>query len=258
MTEMNAQAAQAAPAQKVAVVTGAGSGIGEACARRLAADGCHVALFGRRLDKIEAVAQSICGAGGVDAAIAVACDVSSESSVAAAQKQVSDRLGVCNILVNNAGVTKDGLFIRMKTEDFESVLRTNLVGAFIVTHAFAPAMIRTRWGRIVNVSSTVGLTGNIGQANYAASKSGLFGLTKTLALEFARRNVTVNAVAPGFIETGMTQGLTEEVRAEVLRRTPLERFARPEEVAALVGFLCSDAAGYITGETIRIDGGMAM
>lgn len=245
-----------APNQKVAVVTGAGSGIGESCARKLAAGGCHVALLGRRPDRIETVAKEIRAAGGV--AAAVACDVGDETSVNAAHKTITEILGPCAILVNNAGVTKDGLFIRMKLADFESVIRTNLTGAFLMTKTFVPAMLKNRWGRIVNISSTVGLTGNIGQANYAASKSGLFGLTKTCALEFARRNVTVNAVAPGFIETDMTQAIDEKLREAISRRTPLERFARPEEVAALVAFLCSEEAGYITGGIIRIDGGMAM
>lgn len=245
-------------ASRVAVVSGAGSGIGEACARKLAAAGCRVALLGRRPDRIETVAKEIEAVSGAGSALAVACDVSNETSVAAAQKKILEVLGPCGILVNNAGVTKDGLFIRMKTEDFESVLRTNLVGAFLLTRVFVPAMLKARWGRIVNVSSTVGLTGNIGQANYAAAKAGLLGLTKSCALEFARRSVTVNAVAPGFIETEMTKALDVKIREEVIRRTPLERFAHPDEVASVIAFLCSDAAGYITGETIRIDGGMAM
>ncbi len=241
---------------RVAVVTGAASGIGEACARHLAAAGCQVALMARRTDRIEKIALDIQSSGGT--AIAVPGDVGDEGSVQNAHKRISEALGGCDILVNSAGITRDGLFIRMKTADFESVLRTNLLGAFLMTRACVPSMLRGRWGRIVNISSTVGLTGNIGQANYAASKSGLFGLTKSCALEFARRGVTVNAVAPGFIETEMTQGLDAKVREEVIRRTPLERFAQPAEVAALVGFLCSDGAGYITGEIIRIDGGMAM
>ena len=242
--------------KKIAVVTGAGSGIGASCAKKLASAGCRVVLLGRKLEKLETVAKEIMSSGG--SAAAFACDVGNEASVADIQKKITESVGVCDILVNNAGVTKDGLFIRMKTEDFESVLRTNLTGAFLATRAFVPAMLRNRWGRIVNVSSTVGLTGNIGQANYAASKSGLFGLTKSCALEFARRNVTVNAVAPGFIETEMTRALDSKIREEIIRRTPLERFAQPAEVADLVAFLCSDAAGYITGEIIRIDGGMAM
>ncbi|MBI4178896.1 3-oxoacyl-[acyl-carrier-protein] reductase [bacterium] len=241
---------------KIAVVTGAGSGIGAAAARRLAADGCRVALLGRRLEKIEAVAGDISAAGG--AAIAVGCDVGREEEVQAAQKKITEAFGPAEILVNNAGVTRDGLIIRMKTEDFESVLRTNLVGAFLTTKAFAPAMLKARWGRIVNVGSVVGLTGNAGQANYAASKAGLFGFTKSCAQEFARRSVTVNGVAPGFIETDMTANLAEDLREEVNRKTPLGRFARPEEVAAIAAFLCSESAGYITGEIIRIDGGMAM
>lgn len=242
--------------KKVAVVSGAGSGIGEACARRLAADGCSVALLGRRLDRVSAVASSIVESGG--RAAAFACDIGDETSVTEVQKKIIETVGTCDILINNAGVTKDGLFIRMKTEDFVSVIQTNLIGAFLMTRAFVPGMIRGKWGRIVNVSSTVGLTGNIGQANYAASKSGLFGLTKSCALEFARRNITVNALAPGFIETEMTGLLNEKVREEVIKRTPLERFAQPAEVAAVAAFLCSDGASYITGEVIRIDGGMAM
>lgn len=244
--------------QRVAVVTGAGSGIGEACARKLAADGCKVALLGRRLDKLEAVAREISARPGSAAAAAFACDISNETSVNETQKKISETLGPCSILINNAGVTKDGLFIRMKTEDFETVIRTNLTGAFLATRAFVPAMLKTRWGRIVNVSSTVGLTGNIGQANYSASKAALFGLTKSCALEFARRNVTVNAVAPGFIETEMTKDLAANIRDAVIARTPLERFAKPEEVASVIAFLCSDGAAYVTGEIIRIDGGMAM
>lgn len=246
------------PAAKVAVVTGAGSGIGAACAKKLAADGYRVAVLGRRQDILARVAGDIESSSGAGSALAVTCDVSDEKSVTDAQKKITETLGPCSVLVNSAGITKDGLFIRMKLEDFEAVLRTNLVGTFLATKAFVPGMIRSRWGRIVNISSTVGLTGNIGQANYAASKSGLFGLTKSCALEFARRNVTVNAIAPGFIETEMTRGLDAKLREEVLRRTPMERFAQPEEVAALAAFLCSDAAAYITGEVIRIDGGMAM
>jgi len=241
---------------KIALVTGASQGIGRACALELAKAGATVALAARNIDKLEAVAAEIAAAGG--SAKAFALDVSSEDSIKTAAKAVLAEFGTVHILVNNAGITKDGLALRMKLADFDDVLRTNLTGAFLLTQAVISSMMKARWGRVINITSVVGETGAAGQANYAASKAGLIGLTKSLAREFASRGITVNAVAPGFIQTAMTDELTDAQKAGILTQIPLARYGNDSDIAASVGFLASDAAGYITGHTLDVNGGMYM
>jgi 3-oxoacyl-[acyl-carrier protein] reductase len=241
---------------RTALVTGASRGIGRACAVELARAGTRVALAARQRDKLEQLAAEIRAAGGE--AYAVEIDMASNDSIRHAVSQVSKEFGRIDILVNNAGITRDGLAMRMKREDWDVVLQTNLSGAFFTAQQAMPAMIRERWGRIVNVASVVGRSGNAGQANYVASKAGLIGLTKALAQEIASRNVTVNAVAPGFIETDMTQALSAEVREKLLAAIPLKRLGTPEDVAAAVRFLASEEAGYITGHVLDVNGGMYM
>jgi len=241
---------------KIALVTGASQGIGRACALALAAQGATVALAARNIEKLDAVAAEITAAGG--AAKAYALDVSSEDSIKACAKAVLADLGGVHILVNNAGITKDGLVLRMKLADFEDVLRTNLTGAFLLTQAVLSSMMKARWGRIVNITSVVGETGAAGQANYAASKAGMIGLTKSFAREFASRGITVNAVAPGFIQTAMTDVLTKDQKTGILAQIPLARYGSDADIAAAVAFLASDAAGYITGHTLDVNGGMYM
>lgn len=190
--------------------------------------------------------------------LVVEIDLASEESIKSALKEVAAKLGPIEILVNNAGITKDNLALRMKLEDWNAVLQTNLTGAFLASQACLQGMMKTRWGRIINISSVVGEAGNAGQANYVASKAGLIGLTKTLALEMASRNVTVNAVAPGFVETDMTHVLTEEIKNKMLQQIPLGRFGKAEDIAAAVKFLASEEAGYITGHVLSVNGGMYM
>ena len=239
-----------------AFVTGASRGIGRACALALARAGARVALGARQRDRLEQVAAEIRGAGGE--ACVVEIDMASSDSIRGAFGSVAKEIGRIDILINNAGVTRDGLAMRMKKEDWEVVLQTNLSGAFFAIQQVLPAMMRERWGRIINVSSVVGLCGNPGQANYVASKAGLIGLTKSLAQEMASRNVTVNAVAPGFIETDMTEVLGAEVRERLLGSIPMKRLGSPEDVAAAVRFLASEEAAYITGQVINVNGGMYM
>ena len=244
---------------RIALITGASQGIGRACALELAKAGATVALAARSADKLEAVAaeiNSLTAAGGQ--ARAYALDVSSEESIKACAKTVLADLGKVDILVNNAGITKDGLALRMKLADFDDVLRTNLTGAFLLTQAVISSMMRGRWGRVINITSVVGEMGSPGQANYAASKAGMIGLTKSLAREFASRNITINAVAPGFIQTAMTDVLPEAHRATILSEIPLGRYGSDADIAAAVAFLASDAAGYITGHTLDVNGGMYM
>jgi 3-oxoacyl-[acyl-carrier protein] reductase len=243
-------------AGKIALVTGASQGIGRACALELAKAGATVALAARNVEKLEAVAAEIAAAGG--SAKAFALDVASEESIKACAKVVLAEFGTVHVLVNNAGITKDGLALRMKLGDFEDVLRTNLTGAFLLTQAVISSMMKARWGRVVNITSVVGETGAAGQANYAASKAGLIGLTKSLAREFASRSITVNAVAPGFIQTAMTEELTEAQKTGILAQIPLARYGVDADIAAAVAFLASDAAGYITGHTLDVNGGMYM
>lgn len=241
---------------KIALVTGASQGIGRACALELAKHGATVALAARSLDKLEALASEIASAGGQ--AKAFTLDVTSEDSIKSCARQVLADLGACHILVNNAGITRDGLALRMKLADFEDILRANLTGSFLLTQAVISSMMKARWGRVVNITSVVGETGAAGQANYAASKAGLIGLTKSLAREFASRNITVNAVAPGFISTAMTDALTDDQRAGILAQVPLGRYGAVDDIAAAVSFLASDAASYITGHTLDVNGGMYM
>ena len=241
---------------RVALVTGASQGIGRACALALARTGAQVALAARNTEKLAAVQAEITAAGG--AASVFALDIASEESILACAKAVLAQYGKVEILVNNAGITRDGLMLRMKRADWDAVLSTNLTGAFLLTQALMPAMLKARWGRIVNLTSVVGETGQAGQANYAASKAGLIGLTKSMARELVSRSITVNAVAPGYIETPMTEVLNEQQRAAMLTQVPLGRAGTPEEIAQAVVFLASDAASYITGHVLDVNGGMYM
>lgn len=238
------------------MVTGASRGIGRACALELAKAGAKLALAARQVEKLEEVAGEIRSAGGE--AFVVPMDLSSHDSIKQGFAAVTGHFGPVSILVNNAAVTRDGLALRMKPADWDAVIQTNLSGTFYCIQQVLSPMIRERWGRIVNISSVVGESGNAGQANYVASKAGVIGLTKALAQEMASRSVTINAVAPGFIETDMTAVLKDEVKAAVLANIPLKRFGRPEDVAAAVGFLCSEEAGYITGHVLDVNGGMFM
>src|SRR5208337_3986658 len=241
---------------RIALVTGASQGIGRACALELARAGATVALAARNQAKLAEAAAEIEALGGHAAVFAL--DVSSEESIKAGAKAVLDRFGKVEILVNNAGITRDGLMLRMKRADWDDVLGTNLTGAFLLTQALLSPMLKNRWGRIVNIASVVGRTGQAGQANYAASKAGLIGLTRSMAREFASRGVTVNAVAPGYIETPMTAVLTEEQSAAMLAQIPLGRRGTDVDIANAVKFLVSDAASYITGHVLDVNGGMFM
>ena len=243
-------------AGRIALVTGASQGIGRACAIELARRGATVALAARNQAKLAEAAAEIEAAGGSAAAFAL--DVASEESIKNGAKAVLERFGKVEILVNNAGITRDGLMLRMKRADWDDVLGTNLTGAFLVTQALLGPMLRNRWGRIVNLSSVVGRAGQAGQANYAASKAGLIGLTRSMAREFAPRGITVNAVAPGYIETPMTAVLDEKQRAAMLEQIPLGRAGTDVEIAQAVAFLASDAAAYITGHVLDVNGGMFM
>jgi 3-oxoacyl-[acyl-carrier protein] reductase len=241
---------------RIAMVTGASRGIGRACALELAKAGAKVALAARQVEKLGEVAEEIRAAGGE--AFVAPMDLSSHDSIKQAFAMVAKDFGAVNILVNNAGVTRDGLALRMKPADWDAVIQTNLSGTFYCIQQVLSPMIRERWGRIVNVSSVVGESGNAGQANYVASKAGVIGLTKALAQEMASRSVTVNAVAPGFIETDMTAILKDDVKNSVLETIPLKRFGTAQDVAAAVRFLCGEEAGYITGHVLDVNGGMYM
>lgn len=242
---------------QVAIVTGAGRGLGEAIALRLANEGAKVACVSRTESNAARVAQLI-NASHSDAARAYAVDVADTKSVAqVAQKIIAD-FGRVDILVNNAGVTRDGLAMRMSEEDWDLVVDTNLKGAFNFTQGVMRLMIKQRSGRIVNISSVAGLMGNAGQTNYAASKAGLLGMTKSLARELASRNITVNAVAPGFITTDMTDVLPEHIKQAVVATIPMGTFGQPEDIAAAVAFIASPEAKYITGQCLTVDGGMVM
>jgi len=243
-------------AGRIALVTGASQGIGRACALELAKAGASIALAARNVEKLAGVAAEIAAAGGT--AQAFALDVSSEESIKECAKAVLAHFGSVHILVNNAGITRDILSLRMKRKDWDDVLTTNLTGAFLMTQALMSSMVKGRWGRIINVASVVGEMGQAGQANYAASKAGLIGLTKSLARELASRTITVNAVAPGYIETPMTAVLTEEQRAANAQHIPLGRVGTDTEVAYAVAFLASEEAAYITGHTLDVNGGMHM
>jgi 3-oxoacyl-[acyl-carrier protein] reductase len=241
---------------KTAFVSGASQGIGRACALALAKTGARIALAARNEAKLEAVAAEIEAAGGQ--AKPFLMDVSDEASIHAAAKAAIAHFGTVEILVNNAGITRDTLLLRMKRADWDAVITTNLTGAFLLTQALLNPMLRARWGRIINVSSVVGRTGQAGQANYAASKAGLIGFTRSMAREVASRSVTVNAVAPGYIETAMTSVLEDKQREAFLSHIPLGRAGTDEEVAHAVAFLASPQAGYITGHVLDINGGLFM
>jgi 3-oxoacyl-[acyl-carrier protein] reductase len=242
---------------RVAVVTGGGRGIGRAVAVRLAEEGAIVTISYRSNDaSAEEVAEEVRAAG-------AQCeifkgDVSSPEDVDALFRGVRDSFGQVDILVNNAGLTRDNLMMRMKESEFDEVLRTNLKGTYLCTRAALRPMIRARWGRIVNVSSVVGLVGNAGQANYAASKAGIIGFTKSVAREVAQRGITANVVAPGYVETELTRRLPDDVKDQIKGQVPVGRFGEAEEVAEVVAFLAGEGAGYVTGQTVAVDGGMTM
>jgi 3-oxoacyl-[acyl-carrier protein] reductase len=240
---------------KAVIVTGAGRGIGLAIAEKLAATGYHLALVEVNEDSLQSAASQIKG----DVTVKTyPGDITNWEKVQAITEGVKQDFGAIWGLVNNAGVTKDNLFVRMKPDDWQYVMDVNLNGTFYFTRAVAPIMMRQREGRIINISSVIGLTGNAGQANYAASKAGVIALTKSVARELGSRSVTVNVVAPGFITTDMTSGLSEQVKADMLQQIPLKRFGDAKDVAALVSFLLSTDAAYITGQTVVCDGGMVL
>jgi len=241
---------------RIALVTGASQGIGRACAIELARAGAAVALAARNESKLAEAVTEIEAAGGQAAAFAL--DIASEESIKTAAKAVIERFGKVEILVNCAGITRDTLMLRMKRADWDAVLDTNLTGAFLLTQAVLSPMLRIRWGRIINISSVVGRTGQAGQVNYAASKAGMIGMTRSIAREVASRGITVNAVAPGYIETPMTAVLSEDLRKGMIASIPLGRPGTDVEVAQSVVFLASDAAAYITGHVLDVNGGMFM
>lgn len=243
-------------ANQIAVVTGAGRGIGRAIALKFAAEGADVACVSRTAENSEKVAGEIRALG--RKAWAYAVDVSDAASVNAAADKILSDAGRVDILVNNAGVTRDGLLMRMSDEDWDTVLNTNLKGAFNFTRALSRSFIKQRSGRIINVASIIGLIGNAGQCNYAASKAGLIGFTQSAAREMASRGITVNAIAPGFIETDMTAGLKDEWKAELLKKIPLNCLGQSEDVAHAALFLASPGARYVTGQVLTVDGGMVM
>jgi 3-oxoacyl-[acyl-carrier protein] reductase len=242
--------------RRTALITGASRGIGKACALTMAAGGHRVALAARSQEKLEEVAEAVRQIGGEP--FVVEMDLASRDSIAAGFKKATQEFGRIDILVNNAAMTKDGLAIRMKQADWETVLQTNLSGAFYAIQQVLPGMMREEWGRIVNISSVVGETGNPGQVNYVASKAGLIGVTKALAREMGSRNITVNAVAPGFIETDMTQVLAADLKQKMIDQTPLKRMGSAEDVAHAVRFLASEEASFITGHVLDVNGGMYM
>jgi len=241
---------------RIALVTGASQGIGRACAVELARAGSTVVLAARNEAKLAEAVKEIEDAGGQAAALAL--DIANEESIKAAAKTVLERCGKVEILVNNAGITRDDVLPRMKRADWDDVLNTNLTGVFLLTQALIRPMLKNRWGRIVNISSVVGRTGQAGQVNYAASKAGLIGFTRSMAREVASRGITVNAVAPGYIETPMTAVLNDEQRSAMLAQIPLGRPGTDREIAQAVAFLASDGAAYITGHVLDVNGGMFM
>jgi 3-oxoacyl-[acyl-carrier protein] reductase len=242
--------------QRVAFVTGASQGIGRTCALRLAKEGASVAVAARSQEKLNQLVNEITKAGGKGSAFPV--DVADEEQIKSAVKAAIAQFGKIDVLVNNAGITRDQLVMRMKRADWDAVLQTNLTSAYLCIQQVIPSMLKQRWGRIINITSVFGQMGQAGQANYAASKAGLIGLTMAIAREVGSRNITSNAVAPGFIETAMTATLSEEFKQNAVKQIPLGRVGTPEDVAAAVAFLASDDASYITGHVLSVNGGMLM
>lgn len=238
---------------KIALVTGASGGIGGAIARRLHGQGATVVLSGTRAEALEALAGEL-----GERAVVMTCNLGDPAETEALVGRVEGEAGQIDILINNAGLTRDGLALRMKDADWQQVLDVNLTAAFRLTRTALKGMMKRRWGRIIAITSIVGVTGNPGQANYAASKAGLIGMTKSLAQEVATRGITLNCVAPGMIETAMTAALNEQQRARILTAIPLQRLGNPDEIAAAVVYLASEEAAYVTGQTLHVNGGMAM
>ena len=242
--------------KRVAIVTGGSRGIGEAIVRRLAKDGLHVVAIARNADKLNSVVDAVKSEGGSAESLLV--DVADSKALNDAIEQVGDKLGRIDVVVNNAGITKDGLFIRMEDADFDAVINTNLKSAFVVCRAAGRLIMRSKTGRIINISSVSGVAGNAGQANYAASKAGLIGLSKSVAKELAGKNITCNVVAPGFITTDMTSVLNDSIKERVKEVIPLKRFGQPQEIAGVVSFLAGPDSSYVTGQVLVVDGGMVM
>ena len=241
---------------RVALVTGASQGIGHACALALAREGASVAIAARNRQKLDELVAAIAATGGKAAAFVI--DVTDEEQIKSGIKSVLGQFGKIDILVNNAGITRDQLVMRMKRADWDAVLNTNLTSAYLCIQQVIGSMLKQRWGRIINITSVFGQTGQAGQANYAASKAGLIGLTMAMAREVASRNITCNAVAPGFIETSMTSVLSEEFKQNAVKQIPLARVGQPEDIANAVCFLASEEASYITGHVLNVNGGMLM
>jgi 3-oxoacyl-[acyl-carrier protein] reductase len=241
---------------RVALVTGASQGIGHACALTLARHGASIAVAARNQQKLEELAAAITATGGKAAAFPM--DVSDEDQIKSAIKSAIAHFGKIDILVNNAGITRDQLVMRMKRADWDAVLATNLTSAYLCIQNVIPSMLKQRWGRVINITNIFGQMGQAGQANYAASKAGLIGLTMAIAREVASRNITSNAIAPGFIETSMTAALSEEFKQSAVKQIPLGRVGTPEDIASAVAFLASDEASYITGHVLNVNGGMLM
>jgi 3-oxoacyl-[acyl-carrier protein] reductase len=241
---------------RTVLITGASRGIGKVCAKLLASAGYRIVLAARSVDKLEETAVAIRSSGAE--AHVVAMDMMSGDSISSAIVSATKDFGRIDVLINNAGITKDGLAVRMKAADWNQVIGTNLTGAFLAIQQVLPGMMRERWGRIVNIASVVGESGNAGQANYVASKAGMIGLTKSLAKEVGSRNITVNAVAPGFIETDMTHVLSQELKDKMVADTPVKRMGQPEDIAHAVKFLISEEASFITGHVLDVNGGIYM